>query len=66
MAQKIEPGNFSVTMENRESKVRAFPIGIDTPKVRRIEAGDIERTRQQIAVLVAALQRATRALEIYR
>jgi N-acetylated-alpha-linked acidic dipeptidase len=31
-----------------------------------IEAGDLERTRKQIAVLAAALQRATRVLESYR
>jgi N-acetylated-alpha-linked acidic dipeptidase len=31
-----------------------------------IEAGDLERTRKQIAVLTAALQRATRVLEGYK
>jgi N-acetylated-alpha-linked acidic dipeptidase len=31
-----------------------------------IESGDLERTRQQIAVLASALQRSTRVLESYR
>ncbi|MCM2324756.1 MAG: trehalose-6-phosphate synthase [Oligoflexia bacterium] len=44
---RIDLEHFSVTRDNHETMVRAFPIGIDTPPVRVLLPADRERLREK-------------------
>ncbi len=48
---RIDWENFSVTMENHETLVRAFPIGIDTSPVRSLNEVELQDLRRQYGVM---------------
>lgn len=47
---RIDWERFSVTCRDRETLVRAFPIGIDTPVVNRINDSERERLKEELGI----------------
>jgi trehalose 6-phosphate synthase len=47
---RIDYEHFSVTMDNHETKIRAFPIGIDTAPVKTIDEAERHRLKQKYGI----------------